>query len=77
MVLFLVAEYSDLSYKADYENHMEEVNKQLEEIEKERQKKLQNNRMIGRVVSLKTDCDYNIKIRRVNFKWQRGIKLGD
>lgn len=34
-------------------------------------------RVIGKVSSWKGDLTYNINIRRVNFKWQRGNKIGD
>jgi mitogen-activated protein kinase kinase kinase 4 len=45
-------------------------------LEEERTKKLTEQRVIGREVSKKTENDYRINVRRINFRWQRGLKIG-
>ncbi|ESO84956.1 hypothetical protein LOTGIDRAFT_168212 [Lottia gigantea] len=50
----------------------------ISRIDEKRNQVLQDRHMIGKVTSLKaSDIDYRISVRRVNFKWQRGIKIGE
>ena len=54
----------------------EKATKKIIKLEEERTKKLTEQRVIGREVSKKTENDYRINVRRVNFRWQRGLKIG-
>jgi hypothetical protein len=48
----------------------------LRSIEQKRVNSLFANRLIGRPTNCPIDVDYHINLRRVNFRWQRGIKIG-
>lgn len=54
----------------------EKATKKIDKLEEDRTKKLQEQRVIGREVSKKSETDYRINVRRVNFRWQRGLKIG-
>lgn len=55
------------------------VRKAVRSLELKRNAKLYDKRFIGRVAERSHDVDYHnhISVRRVNFKWQRGNKLGE
>ncbi|CAC5409888.1 MAP3K4 [Mytilus coruscus] len=55
----------------------EKATKKIKKLEEDRTKKLQEQRVIGREVSKKSETDYRINVRRVNFRWQRGLKIGE
>ncbi|KAK6169248.1 hypothetical protein SNE40_020332 [Patella caerulea] len=55
----------------------ERMIQQINEIDRKRNKVLQDRRMVGRVTNKVSDIDYRISVRRVNFKWQRGTKIGE
>lgn len=46
-------------------------------LEKDRDEILQEKRRVGRPTSKKSESDYHISVRRVNFRWQRGNKIGE
>jgi len=48
----------------------------LRSIEQKRVDIMFANRLIGRPTNSRVDVDYHINLRRVNFRWQRGIKIG-
>lgn len=50
--------------------------KKIEKLEKDMTEKFIKERVIGHVVNKKTETDYRINVRRVNFRWQRGLKIG-
>ncbi|KAK3098006.1 hypothetical protein FSP39_015240 [Pinctada imbricata] len=54
-----------------------ERKKKILELERKRDIMLQDHRVVGHVTSHKTTPDYRINARRVNFRWQRGIKIGE
>ena len=62
----------------DYNKYyrLEKIREKIYQSEKERTTKLFQKQVIGRVTEQRVELDYNISIRRVNFKWQRGIKIG-
>ena len=45
-------------------------------LEERRQVRLRDAGVIGIVTSRKIEPDYRISVRRVNFRWQRGLKIG-
>ena len=55
---------------------MERIRAEIADLEEKRSRSLFDRRVIGKVSSWKGDVTYNINIRRVNFKWQRGNKIG-
>ena len=48
----------------------------LSALEQQRTNDLFKRRAIGRVTSQKLEVDFHISVRKVNFKWQRGNKIG-
>ena len=56
---------------------MERIRAKVADLEERRSRSLLSRRVIGKVSSWKGDITYNINIRRVNFKWQRGNKIGE
>ncbi|XP_071112541.1 mitogen-activated protein kinase kinase kinase 4-like [Haliotis cracherodii] len=46
-------------------------------LEEERNQKMRDKRVIGRTTSRQSEIDYHINVRRVNFRWQRGNKIGE
>ena len=56
---------------------MERIRAKVADLEERRSRSLLARRVIGKVSSWKGDITYNINIRRVNFKWQRGNKIGE
>ncbi|KAK0064372.1 mitogen-activated protein kinase kinase kinase 4 isoform X1 [Biomphalaria pfeifferi] len=49
----------------------------IEKLENDRQEKLREKRIIGHVTTRIQEPDYRINVKRVNFRWQRGIKIGE
>nr|ARQ79356.1 mitogen-activated protein kinase kinase kinase 4 [Tegillarca granosa] len=49
----------------------------IETLERERNNKLRERHVIGHVTSMKLEPDYHINARKVNFRWQRGTKIGE
>ncbi|CAG2253678.1 MAP3K4 [Mytilus edulis] len=72
---------SDTSGSCDFSHEIiplsEKATKKIDKLEEDRTKKLQEQRVIGREVSKKSETDYRINVRRVNFRWQRGLKIGE
>ena len=62
--------------KGEKLSHMERIRAEIADLEDQRSRALFSRRVIGKVSSWKGDLTYNINIRRVNFKWQRGNKIG-
>ncbi|XP_064627504.1 mitogen-activated protein kinase kinase kinase 4-like [Lineus longissimus] len=56
---------------------MHHIHQSIKYLEEERQSQLTEANMIGKVVSCKTEVDYHINVKRANFTWQRGMKVGD
>ena len=48
----------------------------INQLENERNKKLQMSHIIGYKTDRMADLNLGIRVRRVNFRWQRGIKIG-
>lgn len=46
-------------------------------LEERRQARLRDSGVIGVATSRKIEPDYRISVRRVNFRWQRGLKIGE
>ncbi|KAL5010300.1 hypothetical protein ScPMuIL_012605 [Solemya velum] len=57
--------------------YRERVCTAVRQLEKERDQKLQEKRRVGRQTNKKSEIDYHISVRRVNFRWQRGNKIGE
>ncbi|CAG5116904.1 unnamed protein product [Candidula unifasciata] len=55
----------------------ERLRLRIEKLELGREQKLRESRIIGRVTNHVQEPDYRINVRRVNFRWQRGIKIGE
>ena len=49
----------------------------IQTLEQQRTNRLYANKQIGRVTMRKQQVEVYISNRRVNFKWQRGIKVGE
>jgi mitogen-activated protein kinase kinase kinase 4 len=56
---------------------MHRIHTAIKYLEELRQGQLADANMIGKVVSCKTEVDYHINVKRANFSWQRGMKVGD
>ncbi|GAB1598853.1 mitogen-activated protein kinase kinase kinase 4-like isoform X1 [Argonauta hians] len=61
----------------DKQNRAACILQSINNLEKERNKKLQDAHIIGYITNKTSDLDMRIRIRRVNFRWQRGIKIGE
>ena len=66
-----VANTSVFSYKPQ-----DRIDSKIKELEQVRAKKLQDQRVIGRVTNKKSEVSYHINTRKVNFHWQKGNKIG-
>ncbi|CAL1534129.1 unnamed protein product [Lymnaea stagnalis] len=55
----------------------EQLQKAIEKLEQDRENKLRDNRIIGHVTTRVHEPDYRMNVKRVNFRWQRGIKIGE
>ena len=49
----------------------------ITDLERKREHMLLDQRVIGHVTSHQSSPDYRISARRVNFRWQRGTKIGN
>ena len=58
-------------------NRMTRIVHAIQRYEQDRTNELYNRHIIGRVTNKRVEVDYRINIRRVNFKWQRGFKIGE
>ncbi|GAB6026709.1 Mitogen-activated protein kinase kinase kinase 4 [Chamberlinius hualienensis] len=61
---------------SDPQSPIEHVQEAIKIIEYNREVKLQNDGVIGKVIDKVAETLVHINARRVTFKWQRGIKLG-
>ncbi|CAH1799809.1 unnamed protein product [Owenia fusiformis] len=59
------------------DNLKERIKHSIAQFENHRDNKMFKAGLIGRVTEKKIEVDYHIKVRRVNFKWQRGNKIGE
>ncbi|RUS75685.1 hypothetical protein EGW08_016551 [Elysia chlorotica] len=59
------------------EQRSERMRSKIENLEKTREKMLQDNRVIGRITSRAQEPDLRMNVRRVKFRWQRGMKIGE
>ncbi|XP_074644570.1 mitogen-activated protein kinase kinase kinase 4-like isoform X2 [Tubulanus polymorphus] len=53
------------------------IQKAIQRLEEKRQNNLLDQKMIGKVMSVRQELDVRINVKRANFKWQRGIKIGE
>ena len=54
----------------------EAIQQDIRNLEKQRDTHLREKGRIGRVANKVREPDYRINVRRVNFRWQRGNKIG-
>ena len=54
----------------------EKIRQKVQRFEKIREEKLRETKTIGQVTSRVQETDYRISLRRVNFRWLRGNKIG-
>lgn len=54
----------------------ERIRRKVDHMERERDDQLLEKKRIGRVTNKVREPDYRINMRRVNFRWQRGNKIG-
>lgn len=69
IVFFIVGETEDLK-------PMDRRKRAIMRLEERRQARLRDSGVIGVATSRKIEPDYRISVRRVNFRWQRGLKIG-
>ena len=74
--LFLPVTEVEEDTKEEQLSPMERIRAEIADLEEKRSRSLFDRHVIGKVSSWKGDVTYNINIRRVNFKWQRGNKIG-
>ncbi|KAK7107487.1 mitogen-activated protein kinase kinase kinase 4-like isoform X2 [Littorina saxatilis] len=55
----------------------ERIRRKVDHMERERDDQLLEKKRIGRVTNKVREPDYRINMRRVNFRWQRGNKIGE
>ena len=53
------------------------IQQEIQRMEKQRDYDMREKRRIGCVANKVREPDYRINVRRVNFRWQRGIKIGE
>eukprot|EP00106_Octopus_bimaculoides_P005259 XP_014772701.1 PREDICTED: mitogen-activated protein kinase kinase kinase 4-like [Octopus bimaculoides] len=78
--IFSLAGSSDsLSTSAAKDRHSRSAHilQSINNLENKRNKKLQKSHIIGYITNKSSDLDLRIRVRRVNFRWQRGIKIGE
>ena len=58
-------------------NHTDRLRNAIEHLEITREQRLRDERIIGILASQVHEPDIRINVRRVNFRWQRGFKIGE
>lgn len=76
VIFFLLFFPTVLSEEERTRPRSERLRLRIEKLELSREQKLRDTRVIGMVTSRVQEPDYRINVRRVNFRWQRGIKIG-
>jgi len=62
----------------DRESRQLRIQTSIQHLECERETRLHANKLVGKTTeSSSAAVNYHISLRRVNFKWQRGIKIGN
>jgi mitogen-activated protein kinase kinase kinase 4 len=54
----------------------EKIQQQIQGLERTRESDLREKKRIGQVTNKAREPDYRVSVRRVNFRWQRGNKIG-
>ena len=67
----------DVRYCPDDSLVLKRRRAEIRKLEQKRTNQLYGNKQIGRVTMRKQQVEVHISNRRVNFKWQRGIKIGE
>lgn len=57
-------------------SRQERIRQEIKLVEGVRDKKLQEKHRIGHVTDKVREPDFRFTVRRVNFRWQRGNKIG-
>ena len=58
------------------QDRAEHINEAVNKLDEDRNKILSERQLIGHVTHRKSNMETRITARRVNFRWQRGIKIG-
>ncbi|XP_041352279.1 mitogen-activated protein kinase kinase kinase 4-like [Gigantopelta aegis] len=70
---------ADTSFSGDTSNlsRNDRIQRAIDRLEQHRNTKLREKHIIGRFTERGHEIDHHISVRRVNFRWQRGIKIGE
>ena len=62
---------------SELERRQRKIRAKIQHLEQHREQNLRRNKLVGKTIESNVAAvNYHINLRRVNFKWQRGIKIG-
>ena len=66
------------SPRSERERRQRKIRASIQHLEQHREKILHDSKLVGKTTgSTVAAVNYHMNLRRVNFKWQRGIKIGN